>query len=140
MENATRALTIAGGILIALMILGALMLMFNSLSSYQNQNDSLEKTTQIAEFNNQFESYNKNELTLMELKSVWNKIQSNNAKNPEYPIQTNIDEVYTNIDRDFSNILYFSENDKQMKKFKCTVIEYNNDGGRISGIYFEDVQ
>ena len=48
MENATRALTMAGGILIALMILGALFLMFNNLSSYQNQNDTSTKSTQIA--------------------------------------------------------------------------------------------
>ena len=73
MENATRALTMAGGILIALMILGALFLMFNNLSSYQNQNDTSTKSTQIAEFNNQFEPYNKDDLTLMELHSVYNK-------------------------------------------------------------------
>ena len=90
MENATRALTMAGGILIALMILGALFLMFNNLSSYQNQNDTSTKSTQIAEFNNQFEPYNKDNLnnkdnlTLMELHSVYNKVNSNNTKNPEY--------------------------------------------------------
>ena len=42
MENATRALTMAGGILIALLIIGALLLAFNNLSSYQNQMDSNE--------------------------------------------------------------------------------------------------
>ena len=68
MENATRALVMAGGILIALMILGALLLMFNNLSSYQNSNDANTKSSQIAEFNNQFEPYNKKDLTLMELK------------------------------------------------------------------------
>lgn len=87
MENATRALTMAGGILIALMILGALFLMFNNLSSYQNQNDTSTKSTQIAEFNNQFEPYNKDNLTLMELHSVYNKVNSNNTKNPEYKIE-----------------------------------------------------
>ena len=139
MENATRALTMAGGILIALMILGALMLMFNNLSNYQNQNDASLKSSQVAEFNNQFEPYNKSDLTLMELKTAWNKIQSNNKKNPEYEIDTNIDKVYTNIDKDFSNRLFFSENDKQMKMFRCKKIEYNNEEGRISKIEFEDV-
>ena len=137
MENATRALTMAGGILIALMILGALLLMFNNLSSYQNKNDASEKDSQVAEFNNQFEPYNKQNLTLMELKSVWNKIQSNNSKNPEYKINTNIIKVYTNIDGDFTD---FPEQDKQNHVYKCTSIEYNNPNGRISAMNFEKVK
>ena len=114
MENATRALTMAGGILIALMILGALFLMFNNLSSYQNSNDASTKNSQIAEFNNQFEPYNKDNLTLMELKSVWNKIQSNNSKNPEYFIETNINSIYANIDYDSEGRI----NKMEFKKIK----------------------
>ena len=34
MENASKALIMAGSILIGLMVIGALLLMFNSLSSY----------------------------------------------------------------------------------------------------------
>ena len=113
--------------------------MFNNLSSYQNQNDSNEETSKIAEFNNQFEPYNKDDLTLMELKSVWNKIQNNNIKNPEYTIQTNIESVYSNIDGDFSNKSIFSEDDKQTKVFECIKIEYKNDKGRISKMEFKDV-
>ena len=139
MENATKALTMAGGILISLMIIGALMLMFNSLSSYQNQNDSLEKTTQIAEFNNQFEPYNREDLTLMELKSVWNKIQSNNTKNPEYSISTNIDTIYPNINQAFWNRDFFGEYKKTNNVYKCKEIEYKNPDGRISKMYFEDI-
>lgn len=140
MENATRALTMAGGILIALMILGALLLSFNNLSSYQNQKDSSKLASQIAEFNNQFEPYNKSNLTLMELKSVYNKIQSNNAKNDEH-IETNIKEekgsysaVYPNIAKDFSSL---PEEDKQKKVFKCVEISYKNPGGKISAMYFK---
>lgn len=132
MENATRALTMAGGILIALMILGALLLSFNNLSSYQNQKDSSELASQIAEFNNQFEPYNKSNLTLMELKSVYNKIQSNNAKNDEQ-IKTNILAVYPDIDKDFSSL---PEEDKQKKVFKCVEISYKNPGGKISEMNF----
>lgn len=136
MENATRALTMAGGILIALMILGALMLMFNNLSNYQNANDASAKSSQVAEFNKQFEPYNKDDLTLMELKTAWNKIQSNNKKNPEYEINTNIDVVYSNIDNDFKSL---PEEDKQNCKFQCIDIKYENDEGRISYIEFKNV-
>ncbi len=135
MENATRALVMAGGILIALMILGALLLMFNNLSSYQNSNDAYTKSSQIAEFNNQFEPYNKKDLTLMELKSIYNKIKSNNSKNPEYTINTNIISIYADITSDFATL---PEEDKQTKSFHCTTVEYNNPEGRISKMEFNE--
>ena len=133
MENATRALTMAGGILIALMILGALFLMFNNLSSYQNQNDTSTKSTQIAEFNNQFEPYNKDNLTLMELHSVYNKVNSNNTKNPEYKIEMiyefNSNHEDGNLKENFkSNFTAIEEAD----------IEYKGVDGRISKIVFKD--
>ncbi len=137
MENATRALVMAGGILIALLIIGALMLTFNNLSSYQKSNNDSKKTSQIAEFNNQFEPYNKKDLTLMELKSIYNKIQSNNAKYPEYAITHNINNVYSLIDDEFKEI---KEEDKQNRVFECTKIEYENEGGRISNMEFTKVK
>ena len=79
MENASKALLMAGGILIALLIIGSLVLLFANLQDYQNKTDISSKQSQIAEFNNQFEPYNKKDLTLMELKSIYNKIISNNT-------------------------------------------------------------
>ena len=123
-------------ILIALLILGSLVLLFANLQDYQNKTDSSTKQSQIAAFNNQFEPYNKDDLTLMELKSVYNKIVSNNKKYPEYVIQTNIETVYSNINIAFSQI---EEEHKQNKIFECTVIEYNNPDGRISRMFFAEV-
>mgnify|MGYP001289040665 CR=1 FL=1 len=143
MENATRALTMAGGILIALMILGALFLMFNNLSSYQNQNDTSTKSTQIAEFNNQFEPYNKDNLTLMELHSVYNKVNSNNTKNPEYKIEMiyefNSNHKDRNLKENFkSNFTAIGEAEKMNSTFSCINIENKGVDGRISKIVFED--
>ena len=143
MENATRALTMAGGILIALMILGALFLMFNNLSSYQNQNDTSTKSTQIAEFNNQFEPYNKDNLTLMELHSVYNKVNSNNTKNPEYKIEMiyefNSNHEDGNLKENFkSNFTAIEEAEKMNCTFSCINIEYKGVDGRISKIVFKD--
>lgn len=143
MENATRALTMAGGILIALMILGALFLMFNNLSSYQNQNDTSTKSTQIAEFNNQFEPYNKDKLTLMELHSVYNKVNSNNTKNPEYKIEMiyefNSNHEDGNLKENFkSNFTAIEEAEKMNSTFSCINIENKGVDGRISKIVFKD--
>ena len=144
MENATRARTMAGGILIALMILGALFLMFNNLSSYQNQNDTSTKSTQIAEFNNQFEPYNKKDnLTLMELHSVYNKVNSNNTKNPEYKIEMiyefNSNHEDGNLKENFkSNFTAIEEAEKMNSTFSCINIENKGVDGRISKIVFKD--
>lgn len=136
MENASKALLMAGGILIALMVIGALVLLGNNLSNYKSNEDISVHQAQIAEFNNQFEPYNKKDLTLMELKSVYNKIKSNNALKPEYEIETNIEEVYENISGDFKTL---PEEDKQTKVFACTEIQRNGVDGRISKMEFEDV-
>lgn len=136
MENASKALLIAGGVLIALLILGALIVLFVNLSEYQESSNANEKSLQVAQYNNQYEPFNKDDLTLMELKSLYNKIQSNNVKNPQYPIDTNIITIYPDITKEFKQI---DEEDKQNKVFKCTSIEYNNREGRVSAMYFEDV-
>ena len=67
MENASKALIMAGSVLIALMIIGALLLMFNNLSNYQNTGTQSTKETQIMEFNSQYETYNRNSVRGTEL-------------------------------------------------------------------------
>lgn len=136
MENASKALLIAGGILIAMLIIGSLVLLFNNIASYQSNEDANAKQSQIAKFNNQFEPFNKDELTLNELRSIYNKITSNNNKFPEYKIENNIKAIYSNISADFGEI---EENEKITKKFKCINIEYNNPDGRISKMFFAEV-
>ncbi len=57
MENASRALMMAGGVLIALMIIGALLLMFNQISAYQKNNSDSQRDVQISNFNMDFARY-----------------------------------------------------------------------------------
>lgn len=72
MENASKALIMAGSVLIALIIIGALILMFSNLSSYQETNVQGERSAQIVEFNNQFETYNRKDVRGNELYSLLN--------------------------------------------------------------------
>ena len=136
MENASKALIMAGGILIALLIIGSLIFFGTTLQSYQNSENENVKDSQIAEFNNQYEPYKKDGLTLMELKSLYNKIESNNKKNPEYTINTNISSssVYPDKAKDFKEI---EESDKINFKFRCIGTKYETEDGRISEILFE---
>ena len=59
MENASKALIMAASVLIALMIIGALILMFNGLSSYQEVGQQNTREDQVIAFNSQFETYNR---------------------------------------------------------------------------------
>ena len=80
MENASKALLMAGGVLIALLVIGALLLMFNNLSTYQNTNNQNEKETQIVEFNNQFETYIRKDVRGSDLYSLLNKVADYNSR------------------------------------------------------------
>ena len=73
MENATKALVMAGSVLIALMIIGALILMFGNLSSYQNVATQSERESQIIEFNRKYETYNRNKVRGSEIYSLLNQ-------------------------------------------------------------------
>ena len=80
MENASKALIMAGGVMIALLIIGSLLLMFNNLSSYQDTNIKETRTAQIIEFNNQFETYNRTDIRGSDLYSLLNKAADYNER------------------------------------------------------------
>lgn len=80
MENASKALIMAGSILIALMILGALVLMFSNLTNYQKTDTETTRTAQVTEFNNQFETYNRDNVRGSELYSLLNRVIDYNRR------------------------------------------------------------
>lgn len=80
MENASKALIMAGSVLIALMIIGALLLMFNSLSSYQDVGTQNTREAQVIEFNNQYETYNRKNVRGSDLYSLLNKVIDYNRR------------------------------------------------------------
>ena len=80
MDNASKALTMAGSVLIALLVIGALLLMFNNLSSYQQGGIQDTRELQIIEFNNQFSTFDRNNIRGNELYSLLNKVIDYNKR------------------------------------------------------------
>lgn len=80
MENASKALLMAGSVLIALMIIGALLLMFNNLSSYQEADIQTTREAQVIEFNNQYETYNRKNVRGSDLYSLLNRVVDYNKR------------------------------------------------------------
>lgn len=80
MENASKALLIAGGILLAVLVLALLALLLSNISSNQLAQEKKLKTEQVQEFNQQWEAYNKKALFGSDIITVVNKaIQNNKA-------------------------------------------------------------
>ena len=80
MENASKALIIAGSLLIGLLIISALVLMFSNLTAYQKTNTETTRESQIVEFNNQYETYNRQDVRGSELYSLLNIVIDYNRR------------------------------------------------------------
>lgn len=80
MENATKALEMAAGVLIALLIIGLLAYAYNNLSDEKKIEQSSESAMQASEFNKSYEAFNKSGLYGSEILSLANKIVDYNEK------------------------------------------------------------
>lgn len=128
MENASKALMIAGGVLIALIIITMFILMSNRLSNLQEEQEQQIQTEQIAAFNAEFEAYNKKVLYGTDVITAMNKaIQNNinmnatNIENRHYiniklklndTIQTTIirEDMRTGNKEDFNDFNFIKDN------------------------------
>lgn len=80
MENASKALIIAGSLLISLVIAGALVLMFTNLSTYQDSNIQTSRESQIQLFNQEFLSYNRKNIRGNDILTLINKVVDYNER------------------------------------------------------------
>ena len=80
MENASKALIMAGGVLISIIIISMLILVYNSLTSYQQTSIENEREAQTLQFNQQFEGYNRKGVRGNDLYSLVNKVVDYNKR------------------------------------------------------------
>ena len=80
MENATKALSIAANILLAVMILSVIMYMYNKIRVHPIEQEKALLVEQAEEFNRQFEVYDKKIMYGTDVLSAVNKAISNNEK------------------------------------------------------------
>ncbi|MBR3134072.1 MAG: hypothetical protein IKG56_01250 [Clostridia bacterium] len=90
MENASKALMIAGGVLLALLVTSLLVIGISRMRHYQNTQNQKIKNEQVAEFNGQYESYNKQVVTGYELVSLGHMTVDSNKR---YPVDQGYDPV-----------------------------------------------
>lgn len=84
MENATKALIIAGGMLIAMLIVGLLVFGYTQLRQYQQTAYDEESTRKLADFNERFEAYNRTTVRGYQIISLGNLVYDTNIRYADY--------------------------------------------------------
>ena len=84
MENAAKALGIAGGVLIAIVILASLIYTFKRVSMIPEQQEYKKEVEEVLKFNEQFQVYNKKLMYGVDVVSCLNKVIDNNKKSEDY--------------------------------------------------------
>ena len=112
MENASKALLMAGAILISLIVISAFVFAYRDLTSVKRQEAENQKGEEIAEFNKSFESYEK-DLKGAQIFSLANKITDYNKKYVE-----NMNEGYEKITLTVKegNVSYEAEHYNNLQK------------------------
>ena len=87
MENATKALLISAGILIAIILLSALVLGYNQISTYYKEQSSTIDVKQMVELNKKFTNYENRTIRGNEMLSVINMVVDYNNWVDENPNQ-----------------------------------------------------
>lgn len=130
MENAAKALLIAGGILIAIIILSMFVMMYNRMTSIQKAQEEQRELEQIAAFNAEFESYNKQLMYGADVITLYNKVQEHNSNNPSEEIEIDLPEDFkTSIEAlKQGNLSEEATEDLLKLRFKCTSMVYGNSG------------
>ncbi len=139
MENATKALLIAGGILIAMLVISIGILIFMNYREAGTEIALRISTTQIQKFNSNFTKFEgREDITIQEIVSLANFVKDYNEKN-----NTDIKVIVrgiasanlADISRDSAQQIKIMEENKD-NKYIVNLIKTGNDG-LVTEIYFQ---
>lgn len=127
MENAAKALLIAAGILIVIMILTLVMGLWNQISTYYTEKHNTKMLEQTVEFNSKFDNYNGKTIRGNELISIINRIidynnfQSDMVGYERIKISIDLlghaeDLTYDNTELLFTDVVSNTSNDVAIKR------------------------
>ena len=80
MENASKALIIAGGVLIAIIILSIMAYMFSNIEIFGTQYSKTLNDQATEEFNTKFNVYENRELNIYDVITLYNLAKENNIQ------------------------------------------------------------
>ena len=129
MENASKALLIAGGVLIAILIITLGITLFTNTSSVSKTYDASKYSEEVNTFNNNFTKYIGQDLTIHEVVTIRNFAENNNIKH--VTVNSSLDK--NNIS-EYIGVTENTEGKKCKYYFNLNIVSYNN--GYVSEISF----
>ena len=118
MENASKALLIAGGILISIIVISVFILGMRGIADFQDSRQNAEVEQQTVEFNNSYQSYNRTNIRGNDIVSLMNQIVDYNARKiPEGYAEM---QVSFKISEDIREKLCFEGRNKLVQKDEYT--------------------
>lgn len=132
MENASKALIMAGSLLISLLIIGALVFMYNQFADVQQTKTDVDEEGKLGEYSKKFEDYNRviygsELLSLANLQEDYNKTQASEKGYTEIKIIVEIKNEITRVDgKTYNNMQLF-------KIGKNTITQLSKDKKTIEG-------
>lgn len=139
MENASKALLMAAGVLIGVLVLSLAAYLFASFSQEYYDIDKQNESQKLAQYNTQFTKYeHKKDLTIYDIINIVGYAQENNKNNED-----NIDEkIYVTLNRtdisdwsksDFDSTVLadqgkINKDSTSLPTYECKSITYNKRG------------
>ena len=153
MENATKALIIAGGMLIAMLIVGLLTWGYTQIRALQQANVTEEERQQVVDFNERFEAYNKKVVRGYQMISLSNLVYDTNARYTEEvgytPVTIIVDglssetaekeDLESYIQDKYDTMTSNEKNAFKQLYFECTDVKYDAKNSRVVSMNFRRV-
>lgn len=140
MDNVSKALLIAGGMMIVMLVVTLVLFAWNTFSDYYSSQDNLSEITDVTEFNLQFTNYDRNNVMGYELLSLINQVadynmrfsKANTAKNDKgyEPVTITID-----FKGQLSKLAYGYEDGNQL--FNNNIYIQNDTNNTLQSIFDE---
>lgn len=145
MENASKALIMAGAILFTIIVVGLLVYFISQLRQFPQQQSEMQRLEQVAKFNREYESYDKKKMYGTDVATIVNKAINNNKKYADQRTgQYIIDDTnnhYINVEitlltgiESYATQYYEVEQPTgPLKSYIETVNYYNDIDGKVNG-------
>lgn len=116
MENASKALIIAGAILISILLISVGVLVMNSINPMKDSAQKISEAMASESFNAQFTSY-EGEQSGSQVRAMFSAVNASNAANPDHQVKVVKDDGTTEI----KNASGYATN----KKYTIEIITYD---------------
>lgn len=131
MENASNALLIGGGILIAMLIIGIGVYLFMTYSHVGDTYENILTANEMKKFNSNFIKFeNRQDITAQEIVTLMNFVKDYNEKN-EMNVQVHVNGIPTT-----DNIEFIKNSVGSDLRFKCNESNIQYDKGLVTSITF----